>query len=139
MASIRANPKDMVQLPAIALLVTGCLYALGGLGFCGLGAYGFTATPPLPSGPNAEMMAEYRSAYQRSAAMYSSSGLFALVVSALIIFGAWQMRNLKSYGLALTSSILAMIPCHLCCMVGLPIGIWALIVLLKTEVKSAFS
>jgi hypothetical protein len=40
MASIRGNPKDMVKLPAIALLVAGCLYALGGLGFCGLGAYG---------------------------------------------------------------------------------------------------
>jgi hypothetical protein len=48
-------------------------------------------------------------------------------------------EDLKSYGLAMTSSILAMIPCHVCCMVGLPIGIWALIVLLKPEVKSAFS
>lgn len=37
------------------------------------------------------------------------------------------------------AAILAMIPCvSPCCLLGLPLGIWALIVLLKPEVKAAF-
>jgi hypothetical protein len=33
-----------------------------------------------------------------------------------------------------------MIPCiSPCCLLGLPIGIWALVVLLKPEVKAAFT
>ena len=37
------------------------------------------------------------------------------------------------------ASILAMIPClSPCCLIGLPIGIWALVILMKPEVKAAF-
>jgi hypothetical protein len=39
----------------------------------------------------------------------------------------------------MTASILALAPCiSPCCLVGLPIGIWALVVLSKPEVKSSF-
>jgi hypothetical protein len=39
----------------------------------------------------------------------------------------------------MAASIIAMIPCvSPCCLLGLPIGIWALVVLMKPEVKSAF-
>jgi hypothetical protein len=49
------------------------------------------------------------------------------------------MRKLESFGLCMTASILAMIPClSPCCILGLPFGIWALVVLNKPEVKSAF-
>jgi len=67
------------------------------------------------------------------------SGFIGLLVSGVIFFGAMKMRNLESYGLAMTASIIAMIPCFSpCCLLGLPIGIWALVVLSKPEVKSAF-
>ncbi len=50
-----------------------------------------------------------------------------------------KMKKLESYGLAMAASIIAMIPClSPCCLIGLPIGIWALVVLSKPEVKSAF-
>jgi hypothetical protein len=60
---------------------------------------------------------------------------------ALIAWGAWRMRQLRSYGLAMTASILAMIPCFsdCCCVIGLPVGIWSLIVLLDKDVKAAFA
>jgi hypothetical protein len=60
---------------------------------------------------------------------------------ALIAWGAWRMRHLRSYGLAMTASILAMIPCFsdCCCLIGLPVGIWSLIVLLDKDVKAAFA
>ena len=67
------------------------------------------------------------------------SGVIALLLSGLIFFGAMKMKKLESYGLAMTASIIAMIPCFSpCCLIGLPIGIWALVVLSKPEVKSAF-
>jgi hypothetical protein len=31
-----------------------------------------------------------------------------------------------------------MLPCSICCLVGLPIGIWAVVVLSKPEVKGTF-
>jgi predicted Zn finger-like uncharacterized protein len=37
-----------------------------------------------------------------------------------------------------TACILAMIPCVNCCILGLPFGIWGLVVLNKPEVKDAF-
>jgi hypothetical protein len=68
------------------------------------------------------------------------SDLIGFGVSLLITFGAVQMRKLKSHGLALTISILAMLPCFSpCCILGLPFGIWALTVITKPEVKSQFS
>ena len=74
-----------------------------------------------------------------------ASGVFGLSIAILciifgvvILLGAIKMKNLESRGFALTAAILAVIPCMTCCCLGLPIGIWALVVLNQPEVKSAF-
>jgi hypothetical protein len=68
-----------------------------------------------------------------------ADSLICIVIAAVVLFGAIKMKKLENHGLALAASILAMIPClSPCCLLGLPIGIWALVVLLKPEVKSAF-
>lgn len=60
--------------------------------------------------------------------------------SIVILWGGIWMKNLRSYGLAMAASILAMVPCFSpCCLLGLPIGIWALVVLSEPGVKAAFS
>lgn len=66
-------------------------------------------------------------------------GLFALMALA-VFFGALRMKAMKNYGLSLAAAILAIVPCssYVCCFVVMPFGIWALIVLLKPEVKAAF-
>jgi hypothetical protein len=61
-----------------------------------------------------------------------------LVLGAIVLFGAIKMKQLENYGLAMTASIIAMLPCSLCCLAGLPIGIWSLVILSKPEVKAAF-
>ncbi len=67
------------------------------------------------------------------------SGLVTLAIGALILVGAFRMMKLKSHGLAVAASVLAMIPCvSPCCCLGLPFGIWALVVLLRPDVKAAF-
>ena len=65
---------------------------------------------------------------------------FGLAMSALVLIGALRMHALRSYSLALVASILALVPCVTpCCFIGLPFGIWALVVLNKPEVRSQFS
>lgn len=66
-------------------------------------------------------------------------GIIGIIIGVVILLGAMKMRKLESYGFAMTAAILTMIPCiSPCCLLGLPIGIWALVVLLKPEVKAAF-
>lgn len=85
----------------------------------------------------AEMMMNIMTVTQGPVGLVTN--LIALIVGAIIVFGALKMKNLQSYGLALTSAIVAMIPClSSCCLVGLPIGIWALVVLLDNNVKQSF-
>jgi hypothetical protein len=65
-----------------------------------------------------------------------------LLCSLLILLGSIQMLRFRSYGLAVTASILAAIPCitcSACCGVGEGIGIWALVVLMNPEVRAAFA
>ena len=66
-------------------------------------------------------------------------GAISIACSIVIILGAIKMMKLESYGFAMASAIIAMVPCIWpCCCVGLPIGIWALVVLCSAEVKSSF-
>jgi eukaryotic-like serine/threonine-protein kinase len=62
--------------------------------------------------------------------------LFKLVPAALILFGALQMLRLRSYAWAMAAGILAIVSCSL---IGLPMGIWALVVLGRQPVKDAFA
>lgn len=65
--------------------------------------------------------------------------LIGLLVAAFIVFVSFKMKKAEEWPLAIAASILAMIPCiSPCCIVGLPIGIWCLVILNKPEVKAAF-
>ena len=60
-----------------------------------------------------------------------------MIFSSLVIFAALKMKRLQAYWLAVVASILAIIisPSNL---IGLPIGIWALVVLSQQDVRAAF-
>jgi predicted Ser/Thr protein kinase len=64
--------------------------------------------------------------------------LLSVSLGAFIIGGAVQMLRLRSYGLAIAAAILALLPCGPAWPLGLPVGIWALVVLTAPEVKAAF-
>lgn len=81
---------------------------------------------------------------QGAAAKILSYGLsfVQLVLDGLIVFGALQMRNLKSWGLSMTAAVLAVIPfcpTGCCCLFSMPVAIWALVILNKPEVKAQFT
>ncbi|HVS03200.1 MAG TPA: hypothetical protein VMT16_10565 [Thermoanaerobaculia bacterium] len=130
------DPAAQVNGPAIGLIVTavvGILFAiiglimnLFGLGTAGLGGFG------------GEDYGQYMN--YMSGGLGVMSSLIGLVIGGFLIWVGMQMRMLRQWTAALIGSILAMIPCiSPCCLIGLPIGIWSLIVLNKPEVKAAFT
>ncbi|WP_426749524.1 hypothetical protein [Myxococcus sp. Y35] len=136
-----AGAKEAVSLPAILLMVLSAISVLLGL-INVLQAFGGTdpeitqmlEDPNLPEG-----------ARQALATVSTTGGklllaLPTLVLNAIVFFGALKMKNLQSYGLAMAASIIAVIPCcGPCACLGIPVGIWSLVVLNKPEVKSAFT
>jgi uncharacterized membrane protein YhaH (DUF805 family) len=63
----------------------------------------------------------------------------AIGVGAFVAYAGMQMRQLRNYTLSMIGAIVAMIPCiSPCCCLGLPVGIWALVVLFKPGVRDAF-
>lgn len=67
------------------------------------------------------------------------AAVVSLIMSVLIWMGAARMQSLRSYEFSVTAAILAIIPCLTpCCFLGLPFGIWALVVLTRSEIKSHF-
>ena len=65
--------------------------------------------------------------------------LGSIALSTLIIVAAVKMKRLQAYRLAIAASILAIIILTPFCLIGLPIGIWALVVLSQREVRAAFA
>jgi len=123
---------ERVQGPAIGLMVVA---VVGGL----LQIASLVMRVVAPA-----ILASGRMPNQAWANMFSGTigvvaAVIGLLVSGVIFLGAMKMKSLESYGLAMGASIIAMIPCFSpCCLLGLPIGIWALVVLSKPEVKTAF-
>ena len=121
-----AAPPSIVQQvrgPATGLLITGILNWIGIPVVTGI--LTLTALHQDLHIPNPEHMVP-------------AIALFMFIASGLMIFGALKMRKLEAYGAAITSSILAMIVSP-GSVVGFPIGIWALVVLTRREVKAAFA
>ncbi len=139
-----SDAKSQVQAPAIALMVTAalgaCLQVFNILG----SLFGFNQTDPADiEALLGELPAESADIIMGLVQNADSFGvvfnLLGLLLAGLVFFAAWQMMQLKGHGLAIAGSVIAMIPClSPCCCLGLPIGIWALVVLLKPEVKEAF-
>ena len=128
--------RDAVAGPAIALMVVAIIGLVGGplsFVFFALGGSGAFAGDRVRG--QQEAMSD---AAVGVLGMVAAST--AIAVSIVMLMGALRMQKLQSYGLALTGSILAMIPLlSPCCLLGLPFGIWSLTVLNRDDVKRAFS
>lgn len=134
---------DAVKLPAIFLIIFGALDVAVSL-FALIQNLIGASQPEVQEmlnrqggGPEAERIIQF--------ATKATLGLSVLwvIAGAIVIFGAVQMMRLRSFGLALAAAIIAVIPCfgsYPCCLVlGIPLGVWALVVLNKPEVKGSFS
>jgi hypothetical protein len=122
-----------VSGPAIGLLVTGIIGAFFAVLTLFASIVGMSFAPFIRD----EMPERFTEFWEGSVG--AASSIVEIAVAALIIFAALKMRELRQWELSIAASIVAMIPCiSPCCIFGLPIGIWALVVLLRPEVKQAF-
>lgn len=160
--------QSRVQSPAVGLMVIGALgILLALLGACVAAALVPVRTEIRPghaaaaanwlvgresfrdsSGLALRLLAQQGAPQVQSSNSYAffTAGLGALFVlainlpvSVLILIAGWRMRRLQSYGLAVTASILSILPCTLVWVIALPIGIWSLVVLTRPEVREAFA
>jgi len=129
---MNGQAADQVKGPAIGLLATAVIGSIGqivslllrvlGTGFATMGG-GDDSIQQMFSGGIGIVIS-----------------IMGLLMAGLIVFAALQMMKLTNYGLSMAGAVIAMIPClSPCCVLGLPIGIWALVVLMKPEVKAAFT
>lgn len=120
-----------VQGPGIGLMVVGGLGILGSLlglvmNLAGLGMAGLSADQ------------------MGAAANFLGGGvgiLFAILgfgIYGFVLWGGLQMRALSNKTLVLIASIVAMLPCSLCCLIGLPVGIWSIVTLNDPAVSASF-
>src|SRR5688572_8849455 len=65
-------------------------------------------------------------------------GFFA---SFLVAFAGLRLRSARSAGLVYLGALAAMVPCCVscCCLLGLPIGLWVMVVMQDEQVKAAFA
>jgi hypothetical protein len=129
------NVTDRLNGPAVSLIISGTLNAILGM-FIILGQ--LVALTKEPSG-RVFSSEERRLGYMVGSIVWPTLGLIAILVSPLIIYGAFQMLQARKYSMAKLAAILSLIPfTSSCCVLSIPAGIWALMILSKPEVKMIF-
>ena len=126
---------NKLKAPSIGLIIAGVLNAVTGLYLLAstLIQYSRGALNPRFSS-EAEQFGFYIGFWGTGAL-----GILGFLVAPVIIYGAIQMMRGRSFGLSRTAAILAVIPLTSCCfLLGIPFGIWALVVLSQPDVKSLF-
>jgi hypothetical protein len=127
-----------IKIPAIGLLVTGITNLL--LGLLGtlsavLRLAGFVHRPSAPRSNDVLMDTPYQIGEMFAQLIF----FLTLITAPFIIKGAVDMLKGRKLASAKTAAILAMIPMTSCCLLlGAPLGLWALLVLSKPEVKAFF-
>ncbi|MGO8744911.1 MAG: hypothetical protein ACLQNE_02870 [Thermoguttaceae bacterium] len=124
-----ADPSPMVRLPALSLI------GLAAISMLAIAANGFTLVID-----NMRFLEAYGTREGLSKVLPIDIG-FTVVLAAhlVILFGAFQMCRIRRYRLAKTAAIISLVPlCSPLVILGMPFGIWALVVLSRPNVKSAF-
>lgn len=131
------DPRAELNVPAILLLVLAVVGVLMNL------ASAMGPPPDLSQLDQMAMEPQARELVQRLSGVLGSAGrLMSLVgvgLGVAMAYGAWQMRQLKQYPFALASAIIGLLPFgSCCCCLSLPVGVWALTILSRGDVKDAF-
>ena len=132
---------EKVQLPSIFLMVIAFLGILNNIGGLILGIVG-SSRDLIDSlfRQNVDPEALKLLVEMQDGPTLIASSIFGLFVSGIVLIGAFQMSRMRTFPLAVIASVAAMTPFYgCCCCLGLPVGIWSLVVLFNDDVKRAFS
>jgi hypothetical protein len=151
-ATPRSDVSSKVTPAAVGILVVAVLNLVAGIFMAGVGVV-YTRLPPeqLEEMFQKQNPAQFEQLKQQGLTVQSilniyiygglGGGCMSFVISLITILGAIRMMMLRSHGLAVFAAILTAIPClspSACCLVGIGVGIWALVVLLNPDVQAAF-
>lgn len=122
-----------IVAPGIVLIV------LGSLSFI-LSAIGFIVAMGEPPKIDPELPPVFHSIVELS---YGTSGMIQqgifLIISLIIMLGGAMMVKIKAWPLCLIAAILSIININSCiCIAGLPVGIWAIVILSLEDVRRSF-
>ena len=139
-----ATALSKVKTPATALMIVGILGFVSNFGCCFAGHVMRTLEGPQEEVRPAGYSDEQWAAHQRGrvAAPFLDFVCFtvlSLICYPLVLLGAASIKNLSSYPTAVIGSVMAMLPCSLAFLPGLPIGIWALVTIHNPDVRSQFA
>lgn len=130
--------EDKVRAPGIILMVVAginlCLQ-LAQIAYYGL-VMVFAMMAPSQSGT--PMKGEEQLIIVLYFAAVIVIALVAIAWNGFIGYAGWKMQRLESYNLAMAGAILAIVPCFGCCLLNMPAGIFALVVLNDSLVKDSF-
>ena len=133
-----ANVEGKVKAPAIALLVTACLAILlylAALVAVLTGAGAGAVQPTGGQGPGGTPV----NLPVASSTLVIVQVVVGIVLGLFVVYASLQMMKLRAWGVSLAGAIVAMLPLMWpCCLLGLPFGIWAIVVLVSADVKAAF-
>ena len=141
---------DKVKVPAIFLIVVWSLSLLSHfvgllMRIIGHGAQGQQMEVIMDglrkANPDIERQLPFlRSLFDSMQAMGVVLTILAIVLCVVGLIAAIKMLQLRTFGLVMAGAILAVIPCNTtcCCLLGMPIGIWALVVVNSRTVRNQF-
>jgi len=138
--SPRPAAADQIRTPAIGIMLAGALsflWALFDLVACMvfLNDLRQGKAPPLPP-----VFANFVQLDETQLILEIGLDVIKLVTCSVVVLAALRMLQLRSYAVAITGSILSLIPCLTCCLcLGVPFGIWALVLLNRPEIRSSFN
>lgn len=147
-----AAARSAAQIPGVLLIVTGVLSLIGSV-------IGLIQLPQMPAqmdqamaqieaDPNipAEQKAAWKDAITTMKQVAEHPGAIAgyvlgIVASLVVVLGGIKLMNLSGSTLPMIGSVFAMIPCTVgcCCVLGVPAGIWALVVVNRSDVRAAIA
>ncbi|AMV26808.1 hypothetical protein VT84_20580 [Gemmata sp. SH-PL17] len=117
--------RRAVAAPAVALLVGWCFLSLIALAFLAIAVWTLAVPEALSPGAKKEQP------------IMLALGFGYPLATAVGLYGAWRMRQLRAYPWAMASAILMMLALS-CGFIGIVLGIWALTALNRPEVRRAF-
>lgn len=142
-----APRNEQVSLAAILLMVAAGLavaYGLFSFVTAGAGGDGGWALALVKDEALREKMREAMAKNGAGGSRVAQMLWPMLIIAAngFILFAATKMKNFEAYNLSMAAAVIATIPCCFngcCCITSMPAGIFALVLLMKPEVKASFT